>query len=307
MRKLTLLLLWLTASLGSAAVINVEFKFTPFLGDAAQDKSVKIVPGKAALFINNIPFVEQEVREDEVPVLFEEREVAPAVWVPMSSVGPIVQKGKNTFRIEFTPNDTGKKYRAQLRWASVTDTATEQEEPGSLRATNQTNEGVDDRKAVSGKVVFEREFMADFALDLPWHHYPPVSSLSEEDKQKIAQLLKARAEWFKPDFAALYKALDESDSLKVEDVRKAQCIEAVYKAGVRVTVPEAGGLSFTTTNGPGVVVTKKEGPLFGLDENTFAQVKDEETQMCAGIALSTIYRPKLIAVRKPDGNWEIVF
>ena len=74
-----------------------------------------------------------------------------------------------------------------------------------MRSTNQANEGVDDRKAVKGKVVFEREFPADFALDLPWHHYPAVTSLTEEDKQKIAALLKTRAGWFKPDFAALYK------------------------------------------------------------------------------------------------------
>ena len=58
---------------------------------------------------------------------------------------------------------------------------------------------------------------------------------------------------------------------------------------------------------PVVVVTKKEGTLFGLDEKTFAPIKDEDTQMCAGIALSMIYPGKLMAVRKPDGTWQIVF
>ncbi len=130
---------------------------------------------------------------------------------------------------------------------------------------------------------------------------PPVTSLTEEDKQKIAALLKTRAEWFQPDFAALYKAIDENESLKVDDVRKAQCLEAVYKAGVRVTAPQAGELNFTTTGGPEVVVTRKNGSLFGLDEKTFAPVKDEETQMCAGMVLSTIYPGRLVVVRKPDG------
>jgi hypothetical protein len=309
MRKFAgpVLVLLLLVPLVRAAVINVEFKFTPFVGDPAKDEKVTTVPGKAVVFINNVPFSEQEVRQDELPVLFDEHEVAPSVWVPMSSVGPVVRKGKNAIRIEFTPNDATKTYRAQLRWAFVTDTPKEEVEPGSMRSTNQANEGVDDRKAVQGKVVFEREFPADFALDLPWHHYPAVTSLSEEDKQKIAALLKTRAGWFKPDFAALYRALEENESLKVDDVRKAQCIEAVYKAGVRVTAPQAGELDFATTNGPEVVVTKKGGPLFGLDEKTFAPIKDEETQMCAGVALSMIYPGKLVAVRKPDGSWEIVY
>jgi hypothetical protein len=308
MRKiLATLFFLLLLPLAQAAVINVEFKFTPFRGDPAKDEKVKTVPGKAVVFINNIPLAEQEVQEDEVPVLFEEHEIGPAVWVPMSSAGPVVRKGKNKIRIEFTPNDLTKPYRAQLRWASVTDAVTEEEGPGIGRSTNQADEGVDDRKEVKGKVVFERDFTADFALDLPWHHYPPVTALTDDDKQKIAALLKTRADWFRPDFSGVYKALDENESLKVDDVRKAQCLEAVYKAGVRVTAPAAADLNFTTTGGPEVVVTKKSGPLFGLDEKTFAPIKDEDTQMCAGMALAAIYPGKLVAVRKPDGAWEIVY
>ena len=79
MRKIAgTLLFLLLMPLARAAVINVEFKFTPFVGDPAKDEKVKAVPGKAAVFINNIPFAEQEVREEEVPVLFEEHEIAPA-------------------------------------------------------------------------------------------------------------------------------------------------------------------------------------------------------------------------------------
>ncbi len=308
MRKIAgALLFLLLMPLARAAVINVEFKFTPFVGDPAKDEKVKTVPGKAAVFINNIPFADQEVREEEVPVLFEEHEIAPAVWIPMSSVGPVVRKGKNKIRVEFTPNDVAKPYRAQLRWASVMDTATEEVEPGGGRSTNQTDGGVDDRKDLKGKVVFEREFTADFALDLPWHHYSPVTAVTEEDKQKIAALLKTRAEWFQPDFAGLYKALEENESLKVDDVRKAQCLETVYKAGVRVTPPAATELNFAITGGPEVMVTKKTGTLFGLDEKTFAPIKDEGARMCAGMALITIYPDKLMAVRKPDGVWEIVY
>jgi hypothetical protein len=307
MKKLALALLLVAASVAPAGIINVEFKFTPFVGDPAKDKEVTIVAGKAQVFINNVQLAEQEVHEEKAAVLFDEHEVGPAVWVPMSSVGPVLRKGKNKIRIEFAPNDPAKTYRAQLRWASVTDQATEEVEPGSVKATNQANEGVDDRKAVKGKVVFEREFVADFALDLPWHHYPAVTSLTEDDKQKIAGLLKTRAEWFQPDFVALYKAIDENEALKVDDVRKARCLEAAYEAGVRVTAPQAGELEFATTGGPEVVVTRKAGALFGLDEKTFAAVKDEETQMCSGMVLSVIYPGHIAAVRKPDGSWAIVF
>jgi hypothetical protein len=307
MKKLAFAILLVAASVAPAGVINVEFKFTPFVGDPNKDKEVTIMAGKAQVFINNIQLTEQEVREENATVLFDEHEVGPSVWVPMSSVGPVLRKGKNKIRIEFTPNDPAKPYRAQLRWASVTDQATEDVEPGGVKATNQTNEGVDDRTATKGKVVFEREFQADFALDLPWHHYPSVTSLTEEDKQKIAGLLKTRAEWFQPEFAALYKAIDENEALKVDDVRKARCLEAAYKAGVRVTAPQAGELEFATTGGPEVVVTRKTGALFGLEEKTFAAVKDEEAQMCSAMVLSVIYPGHVVAVRKPNGAWEIVF
>ncbi|MGH8163531.1 MAG: hypothetical protein ACREP1_04270 [Rhodanobacteraceae bacterium] len=306
MKKLVCALLILSSSFASAAVINVEFKFTPFLGNPAADKEVTTVPGRAQVFINNVPFADQEVHEQKLPVLFDEHEVGPAVWVPMSSAGAVVRKGRTKIRIEFTPNDSKKPYRAELRWASVTDQPTEESGPGTMKATNQANEGVDERKEVKGKVTFEREFTADFALDLPWHHYPAVTALSEEDKQKIAALLETRAEWFQPDFAALYKAIEDNDSLKVDDVRKAQCLEAAYKSGVRVVAPPAGEMNFTTTGGPEVVVTRTNGTLFGLNEKTLAGLKDEEAQMCAGVVLSTVYPGRMGLVRKPDGAWEIV-
>ena len=92
MRKLAILLFLVLSSWAGATVINVEFKFTPFVGDPEKDEKVTTIEGKAAIFINNVPASEQEVHADDVPVLFEEHEVAPAVWVPMSSVGPIVHK-----------------------------------------------------------------------------------------------------------------------------------------------------------------------------------------------------------------------
>ena len=161
----------------------------------------------AVVYINNIPVAQTEVDKDQVPVLFEEREIAAPVWVPAASLGPALRKGKNKIRIEFDPVDKKASYSAQLRWASVTDQVTKTGTPGTGQTeTNQSNEGVEDRK-VTGHAVFEREFEADFATDLPWHHYPPVTALSDEDKKILTTLVKQREEAFKPDFAVAYQLL----------------------------------------------------------------------------------------------------
>ncbi len=305
MKKLALAFLLTATSLAPAAIINLEFKFTPFTGNPTVDDHVTSVAGKAQVYLNNVPFgVEQEVKAEQVMVLFDDHEVSPAVWLPVSSAGSSVRKGKNTFRIEFTPNDTTKPYRAQLRWAAVTDQVASEAEGASGKETNQTGEGVDDRQNVQGRVVLEHEFTADFALDLPWHHYPAVTALNDEDKAKIVALLKKRADWFQPDFSGVYKAIEDNESLKADDVRRAHCLEEAYKAGVRVPAPAVADLEFATTGGPEVVVSRKGTSLFGLDEKSLAAVKDEQAQMCAGMVLATVYPQRMGFVRKPDGTWQ---
>jgi len=49
MRKIAFVLLLFRPSLAAAGVVNVEFKFTPFVGDAATTKTVETVPGKATV------------------------------------------------------------------------------------------------------------------------------------------------------------------------------------------------------------------------------------------------------------------
>ncbi len=306
MRRILLALLVLWPSLVSAAVVNVEFKFTPFTGDPAKEDHVETVPGSARVFLNDVPLAEQAVRKDTVPVLFDDREIGPAVWIPMRSAGPGVRKGKNTIRIEFEPSDAAASYQAQLSWASVLDSAKEEREPGHYSGTNQDAEGADNRKA-TGKVVFTREFTADFATDVPWHHFPPVTALSDEDTQHLTALLQERVGWFKPDFAALYKALARREGIDVARVRKAKCLDAAYKAGVRVAAPTADQLDLVTTGHPEVVVQRKSGELFGLDRKAFEHIKGDQMQMCAGMTLSVIYPPRLIVVRMPNGGWEAVY
>jgi hypothetical protein len=299
------MLFW-SASAG-AAVLNVEFKFTPYTGDSKADH-VETVPGKARVFVNDAPIAEQEIAKDTVPVLFDDREIAPSVWVPVESLGPVLRKGKNRIRIEFQPSDFKAPYHAQLSWASVTDQSTEgQSASGAITSTNQSGEGKDARDA-TGKVVFEREFVADFAADLPWHHYPATTALSDADRQQLAELVKARTASFKPGFADVYKALEGKEGIEVGEIKKAKCLDAAYAAGIRVAAPSFEQLEFRVTGNPEVVVQRKDGALYDIGgPDAFAKIKGDELQMCAGVALSIAYPPHLAFVRTPAGTWEAVY
>ncbi|MCX7109322.1 MAG: hypothetical protein NTX45_04135 [Proteobacteria bacterium] len=287
----------------NAEVLNVEFKFTPFVGDTKQDH-VESVPGKAKVFINNIPVAERDIEKQELPVLFDDREIASSVWVPVASMGSAVRKGKNSIRIEFEPSQSTP-YNAQFSWASVSDQSSGDSEGGSVKATNQTGEGKEEKKG-SGKIVFEREFVAGFATDRPWHHYPAVTAVSEEDKQRLVGILKDRADAFKPKFVGIYSLLEGKPGINLAAARKAKCLDKAYAAGVRMAPPSPAELEFVTTGNPEIVVRRKEGPLFQPDRQAFARIKGDELQMCAGILLSLVYPPQLTAVHKPDGLWEAV-
>src|SRR6185436_20812861 len=159
-----------------AKTVNLEFKFTPFVGDPAKNDQVVTVEGAVALFLNGVPYAEQPVRAESVPVLFAEREIAPSVWLPVDSLGPAVRKGKNTLRFVFTPLDMQTEYRARLSWATVTDQTTKRDEDGTHAATNTSEPGKDEKKG-KGILSFERAFDAEFVPDVAWHHYPGVTSV----------------------------------------------------------------------------------------------------------------------------------
>ncbi len=307
MHKLAAALVLMWSSLASAAVLNVEFKFTPYTGDVKEDQ-VQTVPGKAKVFINNVLIADQEVRKETVPVLFDEREIAPSVWVPAQSLGPVLRKGKNSIRVEFEPSDEKAPYQAQLSWASVMDQSTEEETAsGGTKATNQSGEGKEAKKA-TGKVVLERDFVADFATDLPWHHYPPITALSDTDKHQLAELVTARAGPFKPKFEAIYKALEGKEGIHVAEIKKAKCLDAAYAAGIRVAAPAFDQLDFAVTGGPEILVQRKGGTLYDLGgPETFERIKGDDTQMCAAVALSIAYPPHLAFVRTPAGAWEVAY
>jgi hypothetical protein len=303
MRTLLLLVCLLSPGLVAAKVVNVEFKFTPYTGDTKEDK-VQTVPGKVTVTLNGVPLAEQEVQKDEVPVMFDEREIAPSVWVTTEGLGPTLRKGANTIRFEFAPAQPGE-YHAQLRWAQVTDQVRRQDDQGQTKSTNQAGEGVEE-KTLTGPLVMERKFDADFATDQPWHHLPPITSVTDEDRAALTAKVEERVAWFKPDFSGVYKALVALPNVKLDEIRKRKCIEAAHKAGVKIAAAPAGEVEIVTTGGPEVVVRGKRGPLYHPEGNGFDKIKGDQMQMCAGMALMAVFPPRLVAVRTPNGNWEVV-
>lgn len=306
MKLIPFVLMLLTSNLALAGAVNVEFKFTPYTGDTKNDQ-VETVAGTARLFLNGVPYAEQQISAESVPVLFDAREISPSVWLPVASAGPAVRKGKNRLHIEFEPNDGKASYKAQLRWTSVMDETTQEESsPGHYSATNQSGEGMEEKQG-TGKLVFDREFTADFAADLPWHHYPAITSLNDKDKQALADLVKMRAEAFKPNFEGVYQLLATKPGVDIAGARKAKCLEAAYKAGVRVGMPALADLEFLASGTPEVAIKRKGGDLFAIDPSQFERIKGDEKQMCAGMALSLVYPPHLVVVRSPAGVWEVAY
>lgn len=306
MRILLAALLFLS-SLAQAAVLNVEIHFAPFTGDL-KSSNVQTVAGKASVYVNNVLLAEMPVRRDTVPVLFDAREIAAPIWITSQSLGPGLRKGRNKVRIEFEPTDPKAAYMTQLRWNEVTDQVTRgTSASGASTATNQGAGGVD-VKSATGKVVIEREFVADFATDRPWHHYPAVASLNDEDRKRLAALVRARMDVWKPDFAAAYKTLSGVKGIDVAEVRKNKCLEAAYTAGVRITSTAPDQLEFQTTGNPEVVVKSRKGELYPVaDVKSFEKIKGNELQMCAGIVLSILFPERLVVVRNPAGEWQVAY
>lgn len=309
MQNTLLLLLVLWSSTAMAKVINFEIKFTPFIGDPATADHVQTVSGKARVFLNNVSIAEQDVSAHDEPVLFDEREVGAAVWVPVASVGPSVRKGKNTLRIEFEPADNKTDFRAQLSWAEVNDQSNEQSDEGSFKSTNQSGEGKE-IKETQGKVVMEKDFVADFAADLPWHHYQPVNALSDADKQQLLTLVNDRAALFQPKFEGVYKFLEiprPGIEIDLAQMRKEGCLNKAYAAGVRVAARSAADVDFILSGIQEVVIKGQPGNLYPFNEQDFAKIKGDEAQMCAGMAMSIVYPSQLVVVKNTSGMWEVVY
>ena len=172
----------------------------------------------------------------------------------------------------------------------------------------QGNPGWNLTTAMADDAIRYMRELKEVAPDKPFHHYPPVTALTDQDKQQLAAMVQSRVDAFKPDFGAFLKlVLETKPDARVADIRKAKCLDKAYAAGVRMTAPAADQLEFVTTGQPEVVVGRKGGDLFSADRKAFEKIKGDDAQMCAGMVLGMVYPPRLIAVRGPDGTWSIPY
>lgn len=309
MKKALMLLLMVWSTLTFASGINFEIKFTPFVGNPATDDSVKTIAGKAQVFLNNVFISEQEIGSRELPVMFDEREIAPAIWLPVESLGTLLRKGKNTVRIEFMPNDDMVLYHTQLSWAEVNDQSTKTELADGFSASNQSGEGKE-IKGAQGKAIVEKEFSADFATDQPWHHGPVVTALGEDDSRQLLKLINERVELFKPQFEGIYKILEMPHAgmqVDLAEIRKSGCLDKAYDAGVRIAARTIDDVEFELSGNQEVVIKGKAGMLYPLKPEDLANVRGEENQMCVGMVLFMAYPPQMIVIKNASGAWEVLY
>ena len=90
-------------------------------------------------------------------------------------------------------------------------------------------------------------------------------------------------------------------------MKKAKCLENAYKVGIRIKAPTLEQLEAVVSNSPELLLQGKGGsPLHPFNRVAFEKIKGDENQMCAAMALFTLYPPRLIVVRTPAGKWEVV-
>ncbi|RXZ44935.1 hypothetical protein EBB06_03325 [Crenobacter cavernae] len=161
------MMLWLLcASALAQAAVNMEFKFTPFAGAEDEADKVEVVPGTARVYVNDALHSEQKLARKSVPVLSGARDVAPAVRLPVSSLGDRLKNGQNTLRIEFAPDNVKKPYRVQFGWAAASDSMTATDDSSRQRRGSHTSStGRQTRDAV-GPATFESRFSAISAVGL---------------------------------------------------------------------------------------------------------------------------------------------
>jgi hypothetical protein len=301
MRNVLLHAFLLATATSQAAILNVEFYFAPFQGDAKKSDHVDLVAGKVYIFLNGVPFSQTEVQAGKAPVMFEERQITGPVWITGSSLGVSLRKKNNKLRIEFEPTDLAAKYQTQFRWAFVTDGQIVEASGGKTSVTNLAGEGKEESSAF-GKFSVEKVFDADFAEARPWHNYPPISKLDEADRKQLSDLVTARANVFKPPFVEAYRLLAKDPRIKAAEARKLRCLEKAYAAGARLA--PAKDVEMVVTGNPEVVVQSKSGMLFApVDLKTFESIGTDDFMECLMPVMGVLFPQRLVMVKSPAGVW----
>ncbi len=208
----------------------------------------------------------------------------------VSRSGPIIRKGKNSIRVEFEATDSTVEFKATLAWMfSNYDQSRVSKTEGA------------DTKAGKGKITITREFTAPFVEDLPWHHYPPVQSLTETDKLSIAALLQTLANAFKPNFARVYARIGP----EAAEIRSMGCIENAYARGIRMRAASLDQLAFEVAGTPEVAVRGKGVRLFVPNDARFGDKVNND--VCLMTLFDTAFASILHVAKSPTGVWQIVY
>ncbi|AXK39482.1 hypothetical protein DWG20_08565 [Crenobacter cavernae] len=155
--------LLLGASALAQAEVNMEFKFTPFVGAENEAGKIEVMPGTARIYVNGALHSERKLAK--ASVLADGGGVAPSLSLPVSSLGEKLKRGANTLRVEFRPADANKRYRVQFGWAAASDSIGAADDAGRRRSGNQASStGRQTRDAV-GPVAFESRFSAIAAVE----------------------------------------------------------------------------------------------------------------------------------------------
>lgn len=289
-----------------AEVVSIEFRFTPFVGDPATMDQVHTVPGMVRMLVNRVPYAEQDIPATAASVRTGDREVEPSVVFPAHLCGPALRKGTNTFQIEFYPEDGEQIYRAQLRSVVVTGPATHHAK-GKEGAAPEGSAALIDKDA-KGWLTLERDFIADFAADLPWHHNPPIKSLNLKDLESLRALVRERLAAFEPDFARVYAMMEGKEGIDVAKVKEMKCLDAAYAAGVRMAAPDDHNIDFLLSGNPEVMIRAKDGLLYRpADPATINTITDPAMRSCLETAIAAAFPARFAVVRNAAGGWEIVY
>jgi hypothetical protein len=302
----------------AARPVNVDFNFTPYLPPARDADKVTTLEGVVELELNGVPMLELPLESKSALLMdssAEGIEVFPALWLNALELQPLLRRGDNLLRLQFTPRDGAVSYRSQFRWTVIEDqTTTSTTARGSLLTTNHGAGGREDREA-RGQVTVQQAFQAPFAKVELWHAAPAVTTLTPADRAAIQELIRRRAALFSPDFEAAYRFLaglpkDRGISLDIPEIRRLRCLEAGYATGIRVAAPAEADLNLVTTNSP-VVVARGEGEFLmsfpnepGMAERYEALPNDKG--FCFAVSFNMLFPKRLLLVKGVDGQWQIL-
>ncbi|MBI2265000.1 MAG: hypothetical protein HYU64_07490 [Armatimonadetes bacterium] len=292
--------------------LNLEFNFGAYVRDSNDKSQVLCVPGEIILRVNDAFVYKTETTGEPLTSTFE-NEVSLPLAGNVLSLGPVVRKGPNKLVFEFIPRDSSMEYEIELRFSRVMDQAKlERTSGGTFQGGNLSAlEAIHNNE--KGRVAIEKTVDADFAQDRPWHHYPPVSSLTEGDRKALLSALKGKADLFSiGNFPKLIQELKAGTQFQATpEVQKLlrKGLEKYLKRHKALNLLSLEKMEFLLTGRQEVLILRKgeEGFLVNLDPDDAAKagLTMDEGSVLAGAVAQFFW--KTAYARNPQGLWERVY